>query len=175
LEYRILDNCRPYGPMFLVTGFESFILLLSERPSALAACLFEEWRPVGQGGTNLGRKMCACVWVMFLVRIREVCTKAGKGTRVQRGSMVEKKRADRSLRSTDERLSNSRLQSLKIVFQFPTPCLAQVRPGFRTHCGEYALGYNPRRASVSLRGSIFCEVFSLAEVQLGLTFGLCLF
>jgi len=77
--------------MFLVTGFEGFIFLLCERSSALAASLSKEWRAVGQGGTNLGRKVCAGVWVMFLVRIREVCAKAGKRTRVQRGSIVDKK------------------------------------------------------------------------------------
>lgn len=56
--------------------------------------------------------------------------------------------------------------------------LAQVRLGFELITVNYTLDYSLRRASVSLRGSTFCEVFSLEGVQLGpegLTFGFLLF
>lgn len=78
LEDWVFDDGGPNGAVLIVTGFEGTVLLLSERATLLAARLLEDGCSIWQGRTNFGRKVGLGVWIMLLVRVREVSTETGE-------------------------------------------------------------------------------------------------
>jgi hypothetical protein len=78
LEDWVFDNGGPNGAVFIISGLESTVLLLSERATLLAARLLEDGGSIRQGGADFGRKVGLCVWVVLLIRIREVSAEAGR-------------------------------------------------------------------------------------------------
>lgn len=77
LEDWVFDNGGPNGAVFIVAGFEGTVLLLGERATLLAARLLEDGGSVWQGGADFGREMGLGVWIVLLIRIREVSAEAG--------------------------------------------------------------------------------------------------
>jgi hypothetical protein len=78
LEDWVFDDGGPNGAVPIVAGFERTVLLLGERATLLAARLLEDGGSVWQGGTDFGGKVCLGVWIVLLVRVREVSAEAGR-------------------------------------------------------------------------------------------------
>ena len=77
LEDWVFDNGGPNSAVFIVAGFEGTVLLLGERATLFAARLLEDGGSIWQGGADFGRKMGLGVWIVLLIRIREVRAEAG--------------------------------------------------------------------------------------------------
>lgn len=120
LEDGILDNSSPDGAMLLVASFECTVLFFSEGTAFLAARLLEDGAAIWQCGAYFTRKMSLRVWIMFLIRVREICPEAAS-TASDEAETDMKEKTYRSLRSTGERLSNFSFGSLSMAFQLPTP------------------------------------------------------
>ena len=73
----VFDDGGPNGAVLVVAGFEGTVLLLGEGATLLAARLLEDGGSVWQGGADFGRKVGLGVWIVLLVRVREVSAEAG--------------------------------------------------------------------------------------------------
>jgi hypothetical protein len=78
LEDRVFDDGGPNGAVFIVASFEGAVLLLGEWTTLLAARLLEDGGSVWQGGADLGRQMGLGVWIVLLIRVREISAEAGR-------------------------------------------------------------------------------------------------
>ena len=76
LEDWVFDNSGPNGAVLIVTGFEGTVLLLGKRATLLTASLLEDGGSIWQGGADFGRKVGLGVWIVLLIRVREVSAEA---------------------------------------------------------------------------------------------------
>jgi hypothetical protein len=77
LENWVFDDGGPNGAVLIVASFEGTVLLLGEGATFLAACLLEDGGSVWQCGADFGRKVGLGIWIMLLIRVREVSAEAG--------------------------------------------------------------------------------------------------
>src|SRR6266436_2529258 len=88
LEDWVFDDGGPNSAVLIVTGLEGTVLLFGEGATLLAARLLKDGGSIWQGGADLGRKVCFSIWIVLLVRVREVSAEAG-GSRVRRGTTFD--------------------------------------------------------------------------------------